>query len=53
MLTWYELYNTSTEQVEGSAWLTHAQAKERNEELRANDEPQRWITAIAWESGEN
>jgi hypothetical protein len=39
----YCLSNTETEEIEGFAEMTDREAQERNEELRANGEPQRWV----------
>jgi hypothetical protein len=40
----YDLYNTSTEEVEATENMTGDDAKERNRVLRANGEPQRWVS---------
>ena len=43
----YDLYNTSTEQVEATERLTAGEVCERNRILRVNGEPQRWV-ATPW-----
>jgi len=42
----YELYNTSTEQVVGRAKLTVREAKEANDDLRADGSKCRWIPRL-------
>jgi hypothetical protein len=43
----YDLYNTNTEEVEATERLTPDEVARRNQMLRANGEPQRWI-ATPW-----
>jgi hypothetical protein len=39
----YDLYNTTTEQIEATDRFTPSVARRRNALLAANQEPQRWI----------
>ncbi len=43
----YDLYNTDTEQVEATENHTADDIRRRNDVLRANGEPQRWV-ATPW-----
>ena len=43
----YDLYNTNTEEVEATERLTPDEVARRNQMLRANNEPQRWV-ATPW-----
>jgi hypothetical protein len=39
----YDLYNTTTEQIEATVNFTPSVARRRNALLAANQEPQRWV----------
>jgi hypothetical protein len=39
----YELFNTQTEEVEATEFMTSQEAKTRNDYLRSYGESQRWI----------
>ncbi len=43
----YDLYNTETEQVEAIENHTADEIRQRNDTLRSNGEPQRWV-ATPW-----
>ena len=43
----YDLYNTDTEQVEATEFLTADEIARRIHVLRTNGEPQRWV-ATPW-----
>ena len=40
----YDLYNTETELVEATERMTADEQRDRNDELRRNGEPQRWVS---------
>lgn len=48
----YELYNTLTEEVEGHENLSSEEAESRNDALRRNREPQRWVPCRCSENDE-
>jgi hypothetical protein len=43
----YDLYNIDTEEVEATEYLTPDEVDDRNDILRTNGEPQRWV-ATPW-----
>lgn len=43
----YELFNTTTEEVEAVMILTAARARKLNEELRAESDDRRWVPFCA------
>ena len=39
----YEIYNTETEEVGWTQWMTESEAQEENDILRGKSSPSRWL----------
>jgi len=49
----YELYDTATEEVQAYQDMSEAEAKQRNDQLRAAGDSLRWIPASEDDDGQN